>query len=184
MWLVVASLGGDMLRLLTHHNYHSGAAIIPWLAGGVFFYGVASLATTGIWIAGKMKWAAYFWLLGAMLNLFLNIFLIPIGGMLGAAISQCISYLSIAVAVGLMSWRLYPLDVRWLRLGTAVLGGTLAGAVMSISWHANPFVSLLIKSPVGAFLSWTMAWLIAPGWCKRLLRLLSMPVRCDSSTGI
>jgi O-antigen/teichoic acid export membrane protein len=179
MWLAVASLGGDTLRLLTHHNFHSGAAIIPWLAGGVFFYGVSSLANTGLWISGKMKWAAYFWMLGGILNFLLNLFLIPIGGMLGAAISQCISYLSIAVGIGLMSWRLYPLDVRWLRLGTVGLGATLAGVVMSIPWHANPFVSLVIKSPFVVIVSWTMAWLIAPGWCKRLLRLLPMPFRAE-----
>jgi O-antigen/teichoic acid export membrane protein len=176
-WLMVASIGGDLLRLLTHENYHSGAVIIPWLAGGIFFYSVTSLANTGLWIAGKMKWSAYFWILGAIFNFLLNMFLIPLGGMLGAAISQCISYLSIAVAVGLISWRLYPLDVRWLRLGIVGLGGTLAGTVLSIPWHANPFVSLAIKSPFVVIVSWTIAWLIAADWCNRLLRLLPMPFR-------
>jgi len=126
-----------------------------------------------------MKWAAYFWILGGILSLLLNIFLIPMAGMLGAAISQCISYLSIAVAVGLMSWRLYPLDVRWLRLGTVVLGGTLAGAVMSIPWHANPFASLAIKSPFVFIGSCTVAWLFAADWCNRLLRSQALAFRAE-----
>ena len=177
VWLVVASMGGDMLRLLTNHNYHSGAAIIPWLAGGVFFYGVASLANTGLWIAEKMKWAAYIWILGGILSVFLNMLSIPIAGMRGAAASQCISYLSIAVGIGLISWRLYPLVVRWRRLGAVGMGGALAGVVMSIPWHSNSLVSLIIKSPFIVIVSWSMAWLIAPGWCKRLLRLLPMLFR-------
>jgi O-antigen/teichoic acid export membrane protein len=168
MWLAVASGGGDLLRLLTHQSFHSGAAVVPWLAGGVFFYGVASLANTGLWIAGTMKWAAYCWAAGGIINLLLNVFLVPIGGMLGAAISQCATYLTIAVAVGLISWRLYPLDVRWLRLGAVGLGGTLAGGLMSIPWHENPAASLLMKSPFAALTSWTMAWTIAPVWCKQI----------------
>lgn len=172
VWLAVASMGGDLLRLLTHENYHSGAATIPWLAGGVFFYGVAALANTGLLIAGKMKWAAYFWILGGILSFSLNMSLIPRSGMLGAAVSQCISHLSIALGIGLISWRLYPLDVRWRRLGTVGLGGMLAGVVMSIPWYANPFVSLAIKAPFVAIVSLSIAWLITPGWCKRLLRLL------------
>lgn len=177
MWLVVASLGGDMLRLLTNHNYHSGAAIIPWLAGGVFFYGVASLANVGLLLAEKMKWTAYFWMLGGILSLLLNVFLIPMGGMLGAGMSQCITYLSIAVGVGFMSWRIHPLSIRWLRLGTMGLVVALAGAVMSLQWQSNSLVSLVTKTPFVVIVSWTMAWLIAPGWCKRLLQLLPMPCR-------
>ena len=177
VWLAVASMGGDLLRLLTHENYHTGAAVIPWLAGGVFFYGVASLANTGLWIAGKMKWAAYMWILGGVLSVLLNLFSVPVAGMRGAAASQCISYLSIALGVGLISWRLYPLDVRWHRLGIVGLGGALAGGVMSIPWHVNPFVSLAAKFPFVVTVSWTMAWLIAPDWYKRILQLLPMPFR-------
>src|SRR4029079_9182028 len=101
----------------------------------------------------------------------LNLILVPIAGMLGAAVSQCIAYLCIAVGIGVISHRLYPLDVRWLKLGMMGLGGTLAGMVMSLPWHANPFLSLAIKSPFIVMISWSMAWQIAPDWCKRLRRV-------------
>ncbi len=105
--------------------------------------------------------------------------LIPTAGILGAAIGQCMTYLFIFAAVGMMSWRLYPLDVRWLRLGAVGLGSAMAGVMMSIQWHTDPFASLVVKLPVVAIVSSAMAWLIAPDWCKRLMRMVPIPFRAE-----
>jgi O-antigen/teichoic acid export membrane protein len=39
VWLAVSAAGGDVLRLLSDPRFHDGARLVPWIAGGAFFYG-------------------------------------------------------------------------------------------------------------------------------------------------
>ena len=46
VWLAVAAAGGDIIRLFAAPAFHEGAAVVPLIAGSVFFHGVGHLANT------------------------------------------------------------------------------------------------------------------------------------------
>jgi len=168
VWLAVAAAGGDVLRLLAAPAFHSGAQYIPWLAGGVFFYGLASLANTALFLIARMRFAAYMWAVGAVLSVGLNIVLIPYLGALGAAIVQCTSYGLIALAVFAVSQHLLPLPIPLFRLGIVLVLTVGAGVVMAPAWGAYPVSSLALKFPLGLLVAGIAFRILAPDWYERM----------------
>jgi len=166
VWIAISAAGGDVLRLLAAPEFHQGAKYIPWLAGGVFFYGLAGLANTTFFLEGKMRYVAYYWLAGGALSLCINLLLVPRLGAYGAAIAQCVSYGFIAMGILLASRKILPLPIDWLRLAVGLLSALGAGLVMSFDWLENPLLSLLGKFPVGIVISMFLLFVIAPDWFK------------------
>ncbi|MCC8995078.1 MAG: lipopolysaccharide biosynthesis protein [Candidatus Contendobacter sp.] len=167
VWVAVAAAGGDVLRLLAAPQFHLGAVYIPWLAGGIFFYGLAGLANTAFFLESRMRYVAYFWVGGAVLSLCLNWALVPSFGSYGAAIAQCVSYGLIAVGILVASRKMLLIPVNWRRLGLCLLLALGVGISMSPAWIENPLLSLLGKFPVGVLVAVFLIWMIAPDWFMR-----------------
>jgi O-antigen/teichoic acid export membrane protein len=171
-WVAVSAAGGDLLRLLAAPQFHHGAEYIPWLAGGVFFYGLASLANTSLFLEAKMRYSAYVWLVGGGFCLLVNFLLVPRLGAYGAAMAQCLSYGVTALGTVIMAQRVMSLSVPWPRLSSALLIAFCFGVVMKPPWVDLPIFSLLYKLPVGVLMTACLLWLIAPDWFGRILTLL------------
>jgi O-antigen/teichoic acid export membrane protein len=168
VWLMVASAGGDILRLLAAPAFHEGAKYIIWLAGGVFFYGLASLANTALLLESRMRFAAYSWIAGALVCVLLNFVWVPHLGALGAAMAQCVSYGLIALSILIVSHRVLPMPIPIFRLGLALLITICTGVFMAPAWAANPAASLVFKLPVGLLAVMAILRVIAPDWYHRL----------------
>jgi O-antigen/teichoic acid export membrane protein len=163
VWLVVASSGGDILRILADPRFHSGASYIPWIAAGVFFYGVASLANTGMIIGKDMRPAAWSWLFGTSTSVGLNLMFVPRWGAVAAACVGCVGYLVIACSCMYASEKRFSIAVPWAQLYAVLFGIAVVGLVMAPPWNEAPLVSLMYKLPVGIAVAITSAILIAPG---------------------
>ena len=85
--------GHLFIDLLFGSNYSTGALSFRILLIGVPFYVVASLNNSVLSGIGKPKKVALIILSSALLNIILNIFLIPLWGINGAAIATSLSYL-------------------------------------------------------------------------------------------
>lgn len=169
-WLVVASAGGDLIRLLADRRFHEGAPLVPWLAGGVFFYGMAGLANTGLFLRKDMAPSAAWWVAGAAVNVAGNALLVGRHGPIGASLAACLGFAVVAFG---MTWsaqsRLY-LPIPW---GKILVAGTLsltAGVVMCGPWGASPIRSLLVKFPAGVAVAAAVMGAVAPDWLRRLVR--------------
>lgn len=176
VWVAVAAAGGDILRLLAAKPFHSGAVIIPWLAGGVFFYGFASLANTQLFLIGKMSYAAYWWIAGGIISLLLNILLIPHLGITGAAISQCLSFMLVSLGVFYTSQRLLYLPINYRSLSLVLMLALSSGVLMSSTWHQQPLISLAVKFPAGLAVALLISLVIAPDAVGMLLRYIRSQV--------
>jgi O-antigen/teichoic acid export membrane protein len=168
VWLMVASLGGDAILLLADSRFHSGTAYVPWIAGGVYFYGMAQLANTGLLISKNMKPAAQLWFIGGILNLISNYFIIPAWGAYGAAIINCLSFGFIYFGVMWKSMRYYKLNLAWGKLLVAAVIILICGALMSPAWHFYPLASICLKLPIYLGISLCLTWLTVPGWVRQL----------------
>jgi O-antigen/teichoic acid export membrane protein len=168
VWLAVSASGGDVIRLLADRRFHEGASLVPWLAGGVLFYGVASLANTGLAIRKTLIPAAGWWILGAVLNVFMNYLLVRPFGAYGAAVAACGGYALVAAGAMWSSQSRYHLPVPWARLAGAGVTAFIAGVAMFGPWAVHPALSLFLKFPVGVACAAFLMWIVAPDWMARL----------------
>jgi O-antigen/teichoic acid export membrane protein len=169
VWLAVSASGGDLIRLLAAPSFHGGTSYVPWIAGGVFFYGVSAIAGTGHAIRMDLKPVAVVWATGAAVNAVLNILLVRRLGAYGAAVAVCASFAMIAAGVMWSSQSRFRLPVPWGRLAAAGGLSLLSGLVLSPPWTESPFRSLLLKLPAGIAIAALVMWIVAPDWMRRLL---------------
>lgn len=168
VWLFVTSAGGDIIRFMAHSRFHPGAAYVPWIAGGVYFYGMSILATSGLLIAKNMKPAAGFWFMGGVVNILLNYFVIRKWGAYGAAVVNCLSFGLVYLGVMWKSLKLFRLDLAWEKLSGAGLFVLISGAFMSQPWHHYPLASLSFKLPVCILISLFLIRVIVPDWMHQV----------------
>jgi O-antigen/teichoic acid export membrane protein len=171
VWLGICATGGGAIRLLTPTSFHSGAKLVAWLAGGVFFYGVAALANTAFFLRNRMQTVAITWVLGAALSLIANFALIPRFGALGAAISQCLSFAVVAVCLMVLGNRLMPLPIQVAKLMPALVVAAVAGWALHQPLATSPLLDIVIKLPLVAGLAAIMIAPIAPEWLRWVIGL-------------
>ena len=68
-WLALAkdrrtAAGGEIVHWLADERFWASAEFIPFIAAGVFFYGLSQLALYGLVLVNQFKWAALWWLVG------------------------------------------------------------------------------------------------------------------------
>jgi O-antigen/teichoic acid export membrane protein len=171
-WLAVVMAGGDVLRLLTDPRFHDGAGYVPWVAGGVFFYGLAQMATTAMVLRKDQAPVAAWWAIGTAVCIAADVALVPRLGAVAAAAVGCASTALIAAGLLWVSERWLPLRVQWMRLAGALAGVFAAGLAGAGAWSSAPLVSLALKLPVGMLVAaLVIAW-VAPDWAARALRAL------------
>lgn len=169
--VAVAASGGDIIRALTDPRFHAAVAVVPWLAVGVFFYGVMQVGNALLVMRGKLHWAAWAWLIALLVSLALNYWLVPRYGPLGAALTQTMSFWVVVVLVWKAVLREEPLALHWGRLSAGLLLAVLATVAMQFPWHDNPWASLGLKFPAGLLFAALCSWIVTPrsiaaGWRK------------------
>ena len=172
IWLTAAAAGGDIVRWLADERFHGSAEFVPFIAGGVFFYGVSQLALYGLVLVKELKWAGYWWFGGGLFCTLLNSALVPRYSGLGAAITQSISFAVISIGILCTSQAKYRIQLDWSRLAPAMATTLAAGLFLAPPWHGTAPLSLLMKLPFGIAVAFITSWVVAPDWCARGIEYL------------
>ena len=101
-----------LFDLLFPTPYHSAATIIPIIAVSIMFYGFDNIFMTGVSICRKTWFAVAFTAIAALVNLLLNLILIPKMGSTGAALSTLIAYILLAGIAYVVNQRIYPIPYQ------------------------------------------------------------------------
>ncbi len=168
-WAAVAlGLGSPWLvRLLTTPDFYGGSRVVPLLVFAFVVFGMYVVVVTSIGRAGRR---GSNWMItgaAALLNVALNLILIPPYGMTGAAISMVASYFAMFLGITWKAQKVFPVIYQWRRvavaIGTAVVlvvaGRLLGGLPAAIALTAAyPFVLALTgfylpqeRARIGAF---------------------------------
>ena len=138
IWLAVTAAGGDLVRLLTAESFHEGTFVIPFIAAGVFFHGVAQLSNTVYLLERRVHCTIFWWVSGAAANLALCFLLVPRFGLFGAASGQLVSLIAIALGLSMgTKWLLS--QIRWMRLLVIALTVSVAAVSMAAGLGRKPF---------------------------------------------
>ncbi len=118
------SLAGTfLLDQLFTVAYHSVALIIPIVAVSNTFYGIYYVFTVGANVKRKTWLVGLFTALAALINVILNLFLIPHYQAMGAAFSTLLAYIALAAVAYIVNQRLYPIRFEIGVFVTALLVG-------------------------------------------------------------
>jgi O-antigen/teichoic acid export membrane protein len=137
-------LANPLLQILTTPEFSSGSAVVPFLASGAVFYCIYQMCIYVIHMVGKTHITVR--LLGgaAVLNIFLNMILIPRMGMVGAALATLIAYTVLAGLTIAITRSYMKMDFSI----PFIIKSIISSAIMAVSiWLINPeTITMLIFS--------------------------------------
>jgi len=106
--VLLTALSPLLVRWLTPSAYFNAYPIVGILAWHSIFYGFYLIAAAGIWKAEKTIWAPFLMGATALLNIGLNVWLVPEYGGLGAALATSISFFiwnALTLIISEMLWK-------------------------------------------------------------------------------
>lgn len=106
--VTVTAFATEILRVLVSPSYWKAYLAVGPLAITSVAMASTQITALGISLSKKTKYFAYYAWLAALLNILVNIILIPPFGMLGAAIASAVTYLFLTFAYCLRSQKLIP----------------------------------------------------------------------------
>lgn len=128
--LVLSAIGTDAIRILVGERFEMSRYIVPFSAFAYVLYGAYSIVSAGLGIVGRSGLVAGTMGVAAVASVLMNLALIPVLGMFGAALSTLASYGLVAVMTGYVSNRHFP--VRW-HLVPALGILTIAGGLSALA---------------------------------------------------
>jgi O-antigen/teichoic acid export membrane protein len=109
--------------------YWGGLIIVPIILFGYLFNGIYYILSAGMFIEDKSTYIPIITGLGAAINIGVNFLLIPVWGIVGAALATLASYLIMAIAVYKITQRFYKINYEKRKVITILSLIILAGAV-------------------------------------------------------
>ncbi len=137
----------DVSRLLTEQTaLIETEGLVVLVAGGFAFYGLYYVVVNVLYVAGRTTAVSVAVGAAALLNLALNLALIPVLGAAGAALATLVAYAALAVGTARMAQSSTPVAYPWRAL--AVVAGLVAvlflAAQPSADWDVAPRLALRI----------------------------------------
>ena len=143
----------DIIRFSIRGNHFIGQEfwsseiIVPTILFGYFFFGAYVIQLPGIYAKNITNWVPVFRCIGAVVNILLNILLIPKYGILGSAWATAISFFIMALAVYLKLYNSFYVNYNWHGLCYPVI----AMLVPTLDIQ-NTFLRIIM--PLGYILIW------------------------------
>jgi O-antigen/teichoic acid export membrane protein len=144
MFLGLALFAPEILRLLTTPAYYGAAPVVVFLVPAILLSNMYIFAP-GINIARKTHLILWINLVGAALHFGFNALLIPVFGMIGAAVATLAGYACIFAAYMVLSQRLYRVPHAW---GRMVVTVALVAALVAVMTAAElpPGIAVGVKA--------------------------------------
>ncbi|MEX0843975.1 MAG: oligosaccharide flippase family protein [Balneolaceae bacterium] len=144
----------EVLKVFTGSTlYWSSFTVIPILAFGLYFVALRDIVVTGLHITKKTSRISLMTTIISVLNLALNILLIPWLGAEGAAVASLLSHLMFFVGIFYFSNKVYPIKFEWNKiilmfvLGLILVYSALLTNNMSLTIRLVVKTSAIISFP-------------------------------------
>ncbi|MBN2200619.1 polysaccharide biosynthesis C-terminal domain-containing protein [bacterium] len=105
-----------LIRTMATPEYLEAARIVPILNLSYLFFGVFYYSSIGINLKKKTVYQSLYAVIGAIVNLGLNLWMVPRHGVMGAAAANAISFFVMAALTLIKSERLYPIGYQKKRI--------------------------------------------------------------------
>lgn len=127
-----------VVLMMTESSFHEAWVVLGLVAGSYALKGCYLIFLPGIYFADKLHYQSIIEWVAALINIGLNIWLIPVYGIFGAAMATFLSYLILPVLAWYVASRYLTVDYQWRRLGVGCATVGLTSMVMyQIYWQLN-----------------------------------------------
>lgn len=167
----------DVLRLLPHKPaYQQATILIPFLALAPLLYMLSYPAGSAILHSKKVRYSSYAMLISAIVNLGLNLILVPRFSLYGATATTVIGYIVLCGLQYYWAQRVFPVDYDWWR-GARILLSAGAGLLAAFVIRIHPaWLSLIVRESAALLCFGLLAWLLG-GIRKSDLDLMYQRIR-------
>jgi O-antigen/teichoic acid export membrane protein len=152
----LSAVGSDMLALLASDKYLSGVSIIPYVITGMVMNGAFAMFGAGLYIYKQsniiMLTVASF----AIINIVINIILVPKLGFDGAAIATLISYLGLSLVIYHLAKKHMSIELPRKEIIIFVLSSIIMYLVVIEIHFANMYITLITQIIVGILVYTTL----------------------------
>jgi O-antigen/teichoic acid export membrane protein len=163
MGFLISVFAEGIIRLVGSSDYAGSAGVIPYLACSLVFYGFSIAFASGLYIKGRTRILASVVGGAALLNIVLNILLIPPMGKRGAALATLTANFVMALVVLRVSQHRYRIPFRLKRsLGPVLLGAALVAAFMLLNIPGTGPHLLLRLAAAGCYI-WALLAIVGMG---------------------
>lgn len=131
----IAALSMDIVNIVLGEQFQQTFVILPWVAAGVFFFGLSQLTNTPFQLKEKPHLLIYLIFPSAILNIILNLFMIPQFGILGAAYATLIAYFIYCICSYKVIIKFFAFSFPWLTLTKSLLAAI--GMYLSLHFVVN-----------------------------------------------
>jgi len=161
LFLVLSALGlslfsEELLIVLTTPIYYEAYKLVPFIALAMVIKGINILFTLGFDYAKRTTTYAVIFILGTVLTVGLNIILIPIFDIYGAAYAMLISYTVIAAFSYYYSQKLFPVKYELRKISLMLM----VGIVLYLIGYFLPAMNIVIKIGVKFILLFSLPFIL------------------------
>ena len=137
------AVGPDLLGLLASSRYTGASVILPYVVIGQLIHASAIILNSGLFIGKKTHLVSVITLAACLLNIALNLFLIPLYGIVGSAQATLISYIFFTGIITYFAFKefSFKIDVKHILI---YLAASIAMFLIIQNIHAGSHLSSLI----------------------------------------
>ncbi|RVU84462.1 hypothetical protein EOL70_09360 [Leucothrix sargassi] len=164
-------VGPDLVYLVIGEEYQSSVVLIlPWVASAIFFMGVGAFYFHLPFQLGNKNFGI-FKIAGvtAVINLLLNILLIPKMGMLGAAIATLLSFMLSSGLGFLYGRKVFPIPFPAKDIGKIIASTLFMGACLWFLPDTKGWLWLFVQLAVGLISYGAASYLLNTGGIKQVI---------------
>ena len=136
LWIVISLFIENLARFeivpgrsIIEKHFLPGLVIVPIILLAYLFNGIYVNLQAGLYIEEKTKYFPYITGAGALVNVAANILLIPILGIVGAALATLASYMVMAAGLFIVAQKFYKIDYEYGKI-FKILGTIFAVAIL------------------------------------------------------
>ncbi len=148
----LTAVGPELLPALASEKYVSASGVLPWVIAGLIVEGANSMLGAGLFIHRRTRTIMGIVVSIALLNLVLNIVLVPRIGILGAAIATLVSYVVNAVALAVIARHLLRVQIPWATILRAGGASVLMWLALRNLYPGHHFATIGLRTGTGAVL--------------------------------
>ncbi len=147
--LGLAILSKSILTTLTTSEFLSAYLVIPIVALGAILFNCRAIYLNILMVLKRTRVIALTYGIVALFNLILNIILVPMIGILGAAISTLLSFFACTVILWILSYKEIAFGIDLKFISKSVIASVPMAFVI---WKLDPYgaVNILVSIGVGA----------------------------------
>jgi O-antigen/teichoic acid export membrane protein len=156
----LVGVGQELITLLASSKYASGSTIFPYVAIGILIYNAHFMYAAGFYLIKKTTNLFKVNLAGIILNVILNLILIPIMGIMGSAVATLVAYALVAAIMMKMSFVHLKVGTDLLSVGKYLAASVVMYLVLSHIMFEFGIAQIFLKIFIGIVVYFVIILLI------------------------